>query len=253
MKWLDIPAGTKNGAEQRLWVALGDNASAVADRINSDDKFVEDLARFAVNGGFQLSTSQKEARRIMGRNFFGIEEAIKFFGVKPSKKEIAHLAEIPWSEEVLAKCADTHVLVAVFQLSILDIRGKVDKPIFYSHKDAWYNNEKFAKDKGEVSWRLVRKKPVADSTNKTWNDQQVLLSKDEETLKAQAMVYTIVGHFLATGERLFENVYVRCIDLSSDGYRVIVGLFDSRGLGVHYYSDGVRFGTLGLSSARKLQ
>jgi hypothetical protein len=198
-----------------------------------------------------LNEQWLRARNIMGKNFFGIEEAIKFFGVKPSKKDLVHLAEIPWSEEVLTSCKNTHVLVAVFQLSILDIRGKVDKSIFYSHKDAWYNNQKFAKDKGVVGWKLVRKEPIANSTNKTWNDQQALLSKDEETPKAQVMVYTIVGHFLATGERLFENVYVRCSDIDSDGLRVRVGDFASRGLRVRFCSDDDRDGHLGLSSARK--
>jgi hypothetical protein len=36
------------------------------------------------SGGFEPSTSQKRAREIMGRNFFGVEEAIKHFGVNPS-------------------------------------------------------------------------------------------------------------------------------------------------------------------------
>ncbi len=66
------------------------------------------------------------------------------------------------------------------------------------------------------------------------------------------MVYTIIGHFLATGERLFENVYVRCSDVGSGGSRVDVGHFDSEGLDVFRgYSDGHCHDFLGLSSARK--
>lgn len=33
---------------------------------------------------YRLTTSQKCAREIMGKNFFGIEEAIKHFGVNPT-------------------------------------------------------------------------------------------------------------------------------------------------------------------------
>lgn len=209
------------------------------------------VVRLILNGGFEPSTSHKQARAIMGKNFFGVEEAIKHFGVNPSKQQLAYLAEVPFTEEVLKSCKDTHVLVAVFPMSILDIRGKVERKLFYSHDDAWYNKQAFAEDKGEVGWQLVRKVPIADSTNKTWNEQQALLSKDEETPKAQVVVYTIIGHFLATGERLFENIYVRCSDLDSDGLRVSVGDFDAEGLHVNDWYDGHRRGGLGLSAARK--
>jgi hypothetical protein len=209
------------------------------------------VMRLIQNGGFEPSTPHKQARAIMGRNFFCVEEAIKHFGVNPSRQQLAYLAEVPFTEEVLKSCKDTHVLVAVFPMSILDIRGKVERKLFYSHDEAWYNKQALAKDKGEVGWQLVRKVPVADSTNKTWNEQQALLSKDEETPKAQVVVYTIIGHFLAVGERLFENIYIRCSDLDSDGGRVDVGLFDAEGLRVGNDWGGVRDGGLGVSSARK--
>lgn len=191
------------------------------------------------------------AREIMGKNFFGVEEAIKYFGVNPTKQQLAYLAEIPFTEEVLRACKDTHVLVAVFTMSILDIRGKVERKLFYSHDNAWYNKEAFAKNKGEVGWQLVRKAPIADSTNKTWNEQQALLENVEETPKAQVIVYTTIGHFLATGERLFENVYIRCSDLDSGGHRVDVGCFDADSLSVGSWSDDTRDGDLGVSAARK--
>lgn len=209
------------------------------------------VVRMIQNGGFERSTSHKNARAIMGKNFFGVEEAIKHFGINPSKQQLAYLAEVPFTEEVLKSCKDTHVLVAVFPMSILDIRGKVERKLFYSHDDAWYNKQAFAKDKGEVGWQLVRKQPLADSTNKTGNEQHALLSQDEETPKAQVVVYTIIGHFLASGERLFENIYVRCSDLDSVGFRVHVGYFDAKGLSVDGWYDDHRFGSLGLSAARK--
>jgi len=251
--WTQVPAGDINAANQRLWVAIGDNAEEVATRINNDPAFVANIARLMVNGGYEPSTSQKLAREIMGKNFFGIEEAIKHFGVNATKQQLAYLAEVPFSEEVLKSCKDTHVLVAVFPLSILDIRGITRKlenqTLFYSQD--WYDKQVFAKDKGEVGWQLVRKEPIANSTSKTWNDQQVLLSKDEETPTARIVVYTIVGHFLATGERLFEKIYVRCVDLDSVGYRVFVGFFVSDGLSVYFWNDAYRNDVIGLSAARK--
>ena len=220
---------------------------------SKDNDLAKKVVRLIQNGGFEPSTSQKLAREIMGTNFFGIEEAIKHFGVNPSKQQLAYLAEVPFSEEVLNASKDTHILVAVFPLSILHIRGHArkqsDRTLFYDQD--WYNGQSFAKEKGEVGWQLVRKEPVANSTSKNWNEQQALLSKDEETPKAQVVIYTMIGHFLATGERLFEKVYVRCSDLGSYGSRVCVGVFGDEGLYVFYWDDYVRFGVVGLSASRK--
>ena len=252
--WTQVPAGDINAANQRLWVAIGDNAEEVAARINTDPAFVANIARLMVNGGYEPSTSQKIAREIMGENMFGIEEAVKHLGVNATKQQFAYLAEVPFSEEVLKSSKDTHVLVAVFPLSILDIRGiakkQSDRTLFYSQD--WYDRQAFAKDKGKVGWQLVRKVPIDNSTSKTWNDQQALLGNDEETPKARIVVYTMVGHFLATEERLFEKIYVRCVDLDSNGCdRVYVGHLAADGLQVYDYSDGNRDGTCGLSAARK--
>ena len=205
------------------------------------------------NGGFEPSTSQKRAREIMGQNFFGIEEAIKHFGVNPSRMQTAILSEVPFTEEVLSVSKDTHVLVAVFPMSILDIRGKIERKLFYSHEDAWYNKQMFAKDRGEIDWRLVRKTPVENSISKSWNEQQALLDKNEEMPSAQVIVYTVIGYYLATGERLFENVYVRTSSVDSGGDRVGLGYFGERGLGVNVCWDGRRDDSLGLSSVRKIK
>lgn len=208
------------------------------------------VVRLIQNGGFEPTTRQKRAREIMGRNMFGVEEAIKHFGVNPSKQQLAALSEAPFTEATLEECKSTHVLVAVFPMSILDIRGKVECKIFYSHENAWYNKQAFAKDRGEVGWHLIRKTPVENSTSKTWDEQQALIGKNEETPKARVVVYTIVGHFLATDERLFEGIYIRCLDVDSYGLQVFVGDFDSRGLSISDYWGNLRHHLLGVSSAR---
>ncbi len=253
MKWTEIPSGQTNGAFQRFMVALGENADTAVTRINTEPAFADRMASYAMNGGVESSASQTRAREIMGKNFFGIEEAIKHFGVNPSRRQLAVLGEVPFSEDVLIACKDSHVLVAVFPLSIIDIRSIVkklpDQTLFYNQD--WYNKEAFASDKGETGWQLVRKTPIANSTSKTWSEQQALLSQDEETPKAQVMVYTIIGVFLATGERLFEKIYVRCVDLGSDGFRVRVGSFDANGLDVDRWLDGPRGDVIGVSAVGK--
>lgn len=207
------------------------------------------LVRFWLSGGYEPTTTQKLAREIMGKNFFGVEEAVQHFGVKPSRAQLSALAEIPFTEAELREVKDTHVLVAVFPLSINEVRGKMTAKLFYDQ--SWYNKESFAKDRGDVSWQLVRKTQVENSTSKTWDEQKALLAKNEETPTARVMVYTIIGHFLATGERLFEKVYVRCSDVDSVGGRVGVGLFDADGLDVDNYWGALRLDFVGVASARK--
>lgn len=250
MKWTEVQGGQLNCAFQRFMGAFGDFADTVVTRLNGDDAFLNRVAVLCQNNGFEPSTSQQHAREIMGTNMFGVEEAIKHFGVNPKKRQLAYLAEVPFSEATLTLCKDTHVLVAVFPIVGVEIREKVrGKKLFY--KQDWYDKQVFANDRGHLEWHLVRKTPVADSIYKIWSDQQTLLPSDEETPNFQVMAYTIIGHFLATGERLFENVYVRCVDIDSGGYRVALGRFSADGLGVCYDGDDDRHDDLGLSSARK--
>ena len=158
----------------------------------------------------------------MGKNFFGVEEGIRHFGVNPTRQQLTVLSEIPFSEAVLEESKNTHVLVAVFPLSILEIRERVDPKLFGNQ--SWYAEEPFAREHGKLSWQLVRK------TSADWNDDRVptsqaiffdlieeLLEEDDEILTAQVMVYTIVGHYLSTGECLFEDISANTSSEDSDG------------------------------------
>lgn len=199
-----------------------------------------------------LNTSQKCAREIMDKNFFGVEEAIKYLGINPTPQQLAALSEIPFSLEVLQQSKDTHVLIAVFPLSILEIRDKVDRNLFYNHGGAWYNEQPFAKEHGDVRWQLIRKTPEDDSILKDFQDQQPLFGKDEEVPTAQAMVYTIIGHFLTTGEGLVERKYARTSSVDSHGNCVYVSGVGLDGLGISDYWDAVRYDNEDLLSPRKL-
>ena len=50
MNHTDTPHGIINAASQRFFVALGEDASEVATRINSEPAFLNQLALFAKNG-----------------------------------------------------------------------------------------------------------------------------------------------------------------------------------------------------------
>lgn len=252
MKWTDIPTGQTNCAFQRFMGSFGDNADTVVSQLNSDDVYLNRVSVLCKNNGFEPSTNQTRAREIMGANVFGVEEAIKHYGISPSGRHLAYMAEVGYSEQTLIACKDTHILSAVFRFSGLEVREKVkSKKVFYKqNKQNWYDEQPFANDKGALEWHLVRKTHVKDSMSKTWSQQQDLLLPEEETPTFQVLAYTVIGHFLATDEKLFEDVYVRCSDLDSDGHHVCVRFLPDGFYIAYQYDDG-RDDYVGVSFSRK--
>jgi hypothetical protein len=183
---------------------------------------------------------------------FGIEEAIEHFGVKPTEQQIAFFSQVPFTEATLKSCRKTHILVAVFPLSIIEIRTKVQHDLFRHHKRAWYNDKAFANEKGIIRWHLIRKTPCKHSTQKGWKEQLAFLTKHDEVPSAQVMTYTTIGYYLSAHERIFENEYIRCRDIFDfEGNSVSVGNFDTLGFNADYLSNRTCGGDLGLASERK--
>jgi len=226
----------------------------------------EELSRkvvaFIKRGGYEPTIGQKQARAIMGKNFLGVEEVAEYFGIILTQDELAKVAEIPFSEKTLEECKDTHILFLGVHhnkegkpLTITSLREMfpaTSQPRFYSYEDAWYNKEKFAtKETTELKWYLVRKVITEESRSENFQEQEKLLKEQEYREKTVVYVYGMLLMFRATGERLFENDYVWCTDLDSDGYRVDVGYFGSYGLDVSYYWDDNYYHYLGLAPARK--
>lgn len=228
---------------------LGDaEAQLVID--SKDNELARKLVTFIRTGGYEPSVSQKTARAIMGQNYIGVDKSIEHLKVTPSKADLKVLEEVPFSEAVLEACKDTHVLVAVLPMSVMSLWEKT-KHLFYSKDDPWYRKEGFAKEKGQAGWHLVRKDIVPNSTSKTWQEQQSLLGKDDETPTARVLIYTVILTFLATGVKLLPNIYARVSNLVSVGIRVRVGDFGDGGLYVNGNWDGDRLDLIGVSSARK--
>ena len=184
---------------------------------------------------------------------------MEHFGVTPSEEQLAAFAEIPLLiQEALESRKETHVLVAVFPISILDIREMDDS--LFSPAYGWDDSKGFAKNKGKAGWQLIRKTPTKDSTDKYWSKQQELLGKDEEVPSAQVMVYTIIGYYKNTDERLFEWFYVRTSSgeafykrLFRHSY-IVVGAFNSlrEGLCIGFSVSDYARRDIGLASGLKL-
>ena len=208
------------------------------------------LVRFWHSGGYAPTTDQRLASEIMGRDFFGVEDAIEHFGVTPTRRQLEVLAKIPWNKEELRRASRNHVLVAVFPLSTLNIRKRVPREFFITHEDAWYNREEFARKCGTARWLLIGKFCAPGSlSNHSWVEQLVLLTEDEYVPTAQEVVYATIGHYLQTGDRLFEDIRVRTSDLgTTGGTHVGVGLFQEAGIDINTFFD---YNRLGIATARK--
>lgn len=202
--WSDVRAGDINAATQRFWLSLGEYADVVAKRMVVDARFVLKVGAAARSGAYEPSVQQVRARDIMKENIFGVEDAIAHLGVMPHKRHLLHMQDIGFSETVLAICKNTHVLVAYFPMSLSDLRdvfsrGRISVPM----RGQW-ENVVFTMTDCSPGWYLVPKVALTEE-RPTW---------------ACVLAYTMVGHFLATGERMFEGGPVLTADVDSLDRRV---------------------------------
>ncbi|MES2409145.1 MAG: hypothetical protein V4509_02475 [Patescibacteria group bacterium] len=194
------------------------------------------------------------AQSILGVDFITPEEVAKARGAIYTDEQIKALAESLPSEDMLKWCKENGyaVMPAPPQaMSLLEIQ-EIKPDHFYSKTKEWYGDQKFAReDKTSFGWLAIKKTPVSNSTSKNWDEQSKLLSALEKVPNAAEMSWFITTYFEVRGVRLFESIYVWTSSLGSDGGRVVVGLFDSAGLGVGYYSGNGRRDNLGVSASRK--
>lgn len=134
-------------------------------------------------------------------------------------------------------------------ISLLEVRKQFPE-CFYTKKEAWYDDEDFAKEKIPAGKWEVDLEPIKNSFNKTWDEQSKFVKKSEVP-PAAVLVYAFCKHFKDTDERAFETCYVRTSSRGAGGGRVGVG--DSAGgLGVSDGWDYDRDSDLGVAGARKL-
>ncbi len=235
MKWTDIPSGSLRAAEQRLWLALGENADTVIDRINTEPAFATYIASMMVKKDdlMNLPTSIDRARVIMGRNYFGVKELYDCFGLH-GYHETWH--RVPFSEETLWLCKDSHILVAYSDHTIDDIYSR--HPNLFVHYSGGglgsYGSEPLMNERGKRSWYLLRKTAIKESRNITWDKQVQLISEYEEVPPAQLVVFSMIGHFLTTGEKLYLGTDIVCSSFWSDEARVVVGAMSEDGVVVGF-------------------
>jgi hypothetical protein len=121
-----------------------------------------------------------------------------------------------------------------------------NKDLFFSN---WFKDEKFTKEKGKPKTIHLLTEPYPNSNDKTYEEQKALIGSDEYIPTVREVVEGISSYYKKNKVMLFEDVWVRCSDISSHGSRVLVR-FDSDGLYVSYCDD-YRYSRLGVAVASK--
>lgn len=259
---------------RRVEVAIvkrGGSPRQLFDRIRTDKSFADRVADFMLRGGLDGSVHYKLARAIMGKKFFGVEEWSTLYGVNLSKKRLQEVAEFPWGKNILnAPCPfvegksirETHFAflgldaVKGKPLTILkwqEIHPVSGQPRFYSYAPGnWYAKEEFASTPVcGFRWYLMPLEIVPKSADKkTYRDQVAILPAEYEVPLAVEEVSKDLLYYRKNGVYLNPQRYGRCRDVSSDGLRVFVGFFVSKGLGVDSL-DGGCSSSVGLAASRK--
>ncbi|HET9409266.1 MAG TPA: hypothetical protein VFO39_18640 [Candidatus Sulfotelmatobacter sp.] len=194
--------------------------------------------------------TQLSARKIMGKHFFGVEEAIKYFDVDPTNLQLSLFAAIPFGEQLLTSCRDSHILVAYFPISVAEFRDR--KYARFPSLNERNSKGAFINEPCYPDWFLLRKAPVPNSTGKTWYEQQACLGKYEVVPPFPLIVYTHIAHHLATGERIFNNLAVRSSD-TANGKHIFMVHGEERWAEIAaHYDDTTRHPQIGLASAYAL-
>ena len=280
MKWTEILAGELHVAEQRLRVALGDKASEVVEKINSDAAFADSVAAQIIMMAGEakkksVSTSLRLARLILGNNIFGLEEWETLYGVKFTKKQRREAGKFPWSESILTspcpfspgkQIKDTHFAF----LGITGINGQpltvtqwnvihpaTGQPKFYFNSNPWHAGQPYADTATlEPKWYLLLKEIVPNSTGKTPEDQVAMLPAEYETPATIAEVTKDILAFRKLSVRLNPSRWAACIERTIKTARIGAGLvscvgdFGGDGLVVSGWSGGIDDG-VGVGASRK--
>jgi len=184
-------------------------------------------------------TEQDVAQNIMGTNFFGIEKTIECLcGMRPpTREQEKFLEEIPFSEDVLYRVQKSHLLVVSFPCyNFFEILQDLDRRE-YAKREERLLCEQSLNDKNlisiiskesrnqQASWSLIRKNLVKNSTSKNFEDQIDLLKRGKTLPSISIMVLSVIGHYLATNERIFGKKYARTSSLNLEGGRLSFGGF----------------------------
>ena len=199
--------------------------------------------------------------------YFGSADWHEYHNLPLTPEQMVKVGDFPWSEALLnSPCPfhpgkmirETHfAFVGLDHVTIAELQElypQSGQPRFNSYMsgDAWYKNERFAKEVTlKLRWYLLLKDIVPKSENKTFEEQQAMLPVEYEVPSAVAETAKDLFVFQKTGRYANPDRFARTADLA-DRLRVYVGCFDATGVYVSSSLDDGRRGSVGVSASRKI-
>lgn len=216
---------------------------------------------------FVEPASHAEARKILGKDFHGLDAAIRRFG-DMSDDGIAerctlrlrnHRTGAFCSEEqtlrILEECKGTHFLVATHETVETLPSLHVHRPeYFWGYEDPWfgmYQGEYWAIARITEPWLLIRKDVVPGSTGIPAEEQPKQLQRDfpkERMLLPSEFGYGAILHCLETNEWMCGQYIVRFHAQTAEGHWVRVKWHGDRLFFSHWH--GRAYGGIASGSVR---
>jgi len=195
----------------------------------------------------ERETSIEDAKKIMGKNFIGVEE-LNLISSEFPIKIITNYQDIPYSKEYLIDKKNDYLLIYGLSktkdskpLNLIFMRGKyginpdVSEPCFYNQD--WYSKEDFMNLCLEDKWYLVKKTVFEDSRAVLPN----VLENKYTFPSAILCAYTFFACWFHLNEILWKHDFIWCSDKDHNGDRIYVGKYvdidgvNKNGFSIHRY------------------
>jgi len=195
------------------------------------------------------------AKRIMSKNFIGLEDIGEHAAITLSPEDLDFFSKIPYSEETLLKCQNTHILISGLSASILWVYINVPESRFHFDSDPWWFNESFATEiRMKRGWHLIRRNVLPESINKPYEEKvRMVIEQGENVPTGCELIFTMMLYYLTTGIRLFEKVKTQCSDICIDGVYFHVGFFQKGHIDIRGYGDQGLLKNVGITGIKKAE
>ncbi len=198
---------------------------------------------------FQRMVNYDIARKILGKDLILPEEIISSCGGEAyTEDQIFSFGQnIPSPERLEWIRNKGFVLMAgpSLEMGLLDF--KIPNTYSYSTGCGRYNfSDQFVeKEKVGPRWYVMSKKIIPETISKTWEQQKLIVPKEERISSLVESVWLIKIMRSVRGVSLFENKFIRTSSLNDMGHRIIIGHYDEKGLCLFANWDKIKIESLG--------
>lgn len=201
-----------------------------------------------------MSATEKFCREMLDIDFISPKEMMDTYGFSYSQEQLKYLNNtLPSIETLIWLQKNGYILIPgpPEDMNLINIRN-LDGSLFLSKNGGWYTSHKFGFSRKDFvkdsDWLAIRKEAHPLSFEKTWEQQQCLLSKEEYVPNVAEISYAITVYYKIHRVRLFaDEIYVRTSSTSEDNYQVIVGGFGKQGLRIDDFFNNRRGRSIGIS------